>query len=480
MEVKMKTLSLLILFVVFSFPVAEAQDGPDVWTSSSGNIGRIYSMVINPQNDNIIYAGSLDSGVYKTTNAGLNWFSVNNGLSYRGVLTLAISPSNPQILFAGTDENGGYSSGVYKTTNGGANWGLMINGITDPLSIQAIAIHPTNPDIAFITVFDGLTNSNVGLFKTTNGGANWFGSNNGIGTIKNLLSILFNHLNPNVMYVGTSFNLNPTVAPTKIYKSFDEGANWNDISNGLPTGTTTGNPVRALCMSSVDTSLVLAALFLNDTTGGAYLTTNGGLNWYKKYGLPNTSGTLLRSCVMKPVNVNEFYVGLDRSTGTNVGIWRTTDAGNTWTDFSGGALLNTYSIRGIVCKTSGNLTLFSGAASTVTAGRGVFDYTFTTVSVQNQGGETPKDFELYPNYPNPFNPTTKIRYELPLDGFVSLNVFDLTGRLVSILVNKKQSAGCYSLDFDASGLPSGVYLYRIEYEAYNKNFVKTRKMLLLK
>jgi len=283
-----------------------------------------------------------------------------------------------------------------------------------------------------------------------------------------------------VLYVGTSFNLNPTVAPSKIYKSFDEGANWNDMSNGLPTGTTTGNPVRALCMGSVDTSLVLAALFLNDTTGGAYITTNGGLNWYKKYGLPNTTGTLLRSCAIRPGSVNEFYVGLDRSTGANVGIWRTTDAGNSWVDFSGGALLNTYSIRGIVCKTSGNLTLFTGAASTVASGRGVFDYTFTLVSVQNQGGEVPKDFVLYPNYPNPFNPATKIRYELPFNGFVTLNVFDVTGKQISTLVNENQNAGFYEVNYDASNLPSGVYLYRLNYNVNNQNFIKTRKMLLLK
>jgi len=88
----------------------------------------------------------------------------------------------------------------------------------------------------------------------------------------------------------------------------------------------------------------------------------------------------------------------------------------------------------------------------------------------------PVDFALYPNYPNPFNPTTTIRYDVKETGLVSLKVFDLLGREVATLVNGKILAGSHAIVWDATGLPSGVYLCRMEAE----RFVETRKMVLLK
>jgi len=88
----------------------------------------------------------------------------------------------------------------------------------------------------------------------------------------------------------------------------------------------------------------------------------------------------------------------------------------------------------------------------------------------------PLDFALYPNYPNPFNPTTTIRYDVKETGLVSLKVFDLLGREVATLVHGEIPAGSYSIEWDAGDLPSGLYLCRMEAE----RFVETRKMVLLK
>jgi predicted outer membrane repeat protein len=88
----------------------------------------------------------------------------------------------------------------------------------------------------------------------------------------------------------------------------------------------------------------------------------------------------------------------------------------------------------------------------------------------------PLDFALYSNYPNPFNPTTTIRYDMKENGLVSLRIFDLLGREVVTLVNGQISAGTHTVVWDATGLPSGVYLCRMEAE----RFVETRKMMLLK
>ena len=99
-----------------------------------------------------------------------------------------------------------------------------------------------------------------------------------------------------------------------------------------------------------------------------------------------------------------------------------------------------------------------------------------TVSVNNISSVVPTEHKLYTNYPNPFNPTTKIKFELPKDEFVKITVYDLSGKAVSELVNERLKAGVYETDFNGSNLSSGTYFYRIE----TNYFVETRKMVLIK
>jgi hypothetical protein len=88
----------------------------------------------------------------------------------------------------------------------------------------------------------------------------------------------------------------------------------------------------------------------------------------------------------------------------------------------------------------------------------------------------PVRFSLEQNYPNPFNPSTTIRYSLLHTGYIRLLVYDVLGRQVALLVDKRQDAGVYETSFDASFLPSGVYFLRMQ----AGDFMKTRKMVLLK
>jgi hypothetical protein len=99
--------------------------------------------------------------------------------------------------------------------------------------------------------------------------------------------------------------------------------------------------------------------------------------------------------------------------------------------------------------------------------------------VRGQGYLPPKTFELYPNYPNPFNPYTKINYRLPGVGgqyTVSLQIYDILGREVETLVNGTLESGSYSVTFNAENLPSGVYFYRLK----TASFYQTKKMILSK
>jgi hypothetical protein len=97
-------------------------------------------------------------------------------------------------------------------------------------------------------------------------------------------------------------------------------------------------------------------------------------------------------------------------------------------------------------------------------------------SVKNDLKEVPKNCLLSQNYPNPFNPTTQIDYQLAATSNVSLKVFDILGREVTLLVNRKQTAGSHQATFNAKTLPSGIYFYRLQTGSYTE----TKKMLLLK
>jgi hypothetical protein len=97
-------------------------------------------------------------------------------------------------------------------------------------------------------------------------------------------------------------------------------------------------------------------------------------------------------------------------------------------------------------------------------------------AVNGPSGAQPAFFNLGQNYPNPFNPTPVIRYQLPVTSVVKLVVFDILGREVALLVNERKALGGYDVKFDASGLSSGVYLYRLT----AGSFVQTCKMVVLR
>jgi hypothetical protein len=89
--------------------------------------------------------------------------------------------------------------------------------------------------------------------------------------------------------------------------------------------------------------------------------------------------------------------------------------------------------------------------------------------------EIPDKYEIN-NFPNPFNPTTVIHYQLPVSGFVTLTIYDMLGKEVAALVNEHKQAGYYGVTFDASNLASGIYIYSIR----ANNFIQSKKMLLVK
>jgi hypothetical protein len=154
----------------------------------------------------------------------------------------------------------------------------------------------------------------------------------------------------------------------------------------------------------------------------------------------------------------------------------------------GGELVNSNGVVVAVNNSTSNnpfiLTAPSAGTYTVNAGykNPSRDWGSTSAVINVTGidekliGLNPSEFKLYANFPNPFNPSTKIRYAISETAFTTLRIYSLIGQEISTLINEEKSPGIYEIDFNASNLTSGTYLCELR----TGNFVQTKKMILLK
>jgi hypothetical protein len=154
--------------------------------------------------------------------------------------------------------------------------------------------------------------------------------------------------------------------------------------------------------------------------------------------------------------------------GTDDGVFMSTNGGAHWTDVSTGLLGPR-----IGCLLVNGADLLAGTTSGGVWRRPLAEL---VTSIQDTEIDAPRLFSLDQNYPNPFNPGTTIKYELPKSSMVRLSVYDMLGREVTVLVDEKREAGYHEVRFDGSGLASGVYLYRLQ----AGDFIHTRRLLLLR
>jgi hypothetical protein len=106
----------------------------------------------------------------------------------------------------------------------------------------------------------------------------------------------------------------------------------------------------------------------------------------------------------------------------------------------------------------------------------IVNFTNTYTGITNTSGEVPSVYSLSNNYPNPFNPSTNIKFGIPKDGYVTMKVFDITGREISNIISGQMKAGQYEVNFNAETLSSGVYFYRMSVN----NYTETKSMIILK
>ncbi len=213
--------------------------------ATSGRISDVEAVISNP---NIIYASAASGGVWKSENAGLNWAPIFEHEDYASTGAIAINQSIPDIVWLGTGEGNVRNSvsiggGIYKSIDAGKNWTNM--GLAKTEHINRIALHPTNPDIAYVAALGTLWSENKerGIFKTEDGGKTWkkiLFVNNTTGAT----DIKMDPRNPNKLYASMwQFRRWPDRFESGgegsgLYISLDGGETWTEktMADGLPEG----------------------------------------------------------------------------------------------------------------------------------------------------------------------------------------------------------------------------------------------------
>jgi photosystem II stability/assembly factor-like uncharacterized protein len=439
MEGKMKirfyrTLVLLqFIFLIFN---------PDV-IAQINYLSSLYTEGISENSMGEIFVGVGDSfgqsgTIYKSSNSGKDWIEIDSGIVWADVFEIKIS-SNDYVYFTG------YSTGIYRSTSNGNYWEQL--NLFNYIPTDSYALLVADNDYIFIGIGD---NPPYYLARSTDYGDNWADLSGWVSDRVYSLASFQNNI-----YAGTA-------------------------GEGVKVSTNYGNSWH---QSSLD-SMFISYLTVNDSGdvfagnwwGRLFRSTDNGTNWV---GLSNPWENS-NSCIASILTIepNFIFVGLGRWASvidSNL-IYRSSDSGSSWK----------LSDEGIYSDAINNLLLSSDNSLYATTRDGLYKSTdfgdswfpvapFVTGLISTNSG-IPDEYKLKQNYPNPFNPNTTINYEIPQAGLVSIKVYDVLGQEIATLVNEEKQSGKYEISFNAVGLASGVYIYRMKVN----NFIESKKMILLR
>jgi hypothetical protein len=304
--------------------------------------GRIAAIAADPTDPGRFYIAAAGGGVWMTTDAGKSYTPLTDSQSSLAMGAIAVAPSLPQRIYAGTGEannsaDSDFGTGILISQDSGVTWTVSTGpgGVFNRMAIAKIAVHPSNPDIAYAAVSDyaqnGLCCSNTGVYRTSDGGVTW----TNVTAAASLDSsypwsdVALDPANPNIVYAAHGDPLD-TNSLNGVYRSVDGGATWS-LMNGLPHGSGIGRIALAAgsghtlyvataatfqmlvshnadAAAPVFTPLVNTPNFEDAALAGRY-----GLGWY--------SWTL----AVDPVNPNNIYAGGALQVFS-------ADGGATWTD----------------------------------------------------------------------------------------------------------------------------------------------------
>ncbi|MDH3424899.1 MAG: glycosyl hydrolase, partial [Gemmatimonadota bacterium] len=249
--------------------------------------GRIHDVEALPGDASTILVGTASGGLWKTTNRGHTWTNVFADKPVSTFGDIAISRSNPRVVYAGTGEqqnrqSTSYGNGVYRSDDGGDSWRHL--GLEETRHTGKVVIHPTNPDVVYVGALGNLWADSEarGVYKSTDGGRSWskvlF-----VDRFTGVIDMAIDPSDPNTVYAATyqrlrrAWGFNGGGPGSGIWKSVDGGATWNELGGGLPEGDK-GRIGIALAESNPRVLMALVET-ADEETQGLYRTEDGGLTW---------------------------------------------------------------------------------------------------------------------------------------------------------------------------------------------------------
>lgn len=348
--------------------------------------------------DSLIFASTHMDGVFLSSNGGADWTPINTGLA-GGVVKFLMRGAS---VFAATN------NGVYRTTNNGSEWMDVSNGLADRYTTDLATI---GDDIFLST--------SSGVFVSTSEGASWTQAG-------------LNDSSVAVLMAKDSLLFAAIPVLSGVFMTSDRGQTWSTFNSGL-----THRDIRSLAVCG-------DMLFAATWGGGVFQSPANGAQWTPaSNGLSNLTTTPLA------ISGTHIFVGTYGD-----GIFCAPCDSIQWVNINFG--IGDYFVRALA---SSSANLFAGLYG---AGRvWVRPLSELVTGIAAPGESHPVRFVLHQNYPNPFNPVTHIQFDLPEEAHVTLTVFDVLGQVVATLVNDLRIAGHHTLTFNANGLASGTYFYRL-------------------
>jgi photosystem II stability/assembly factor-like uncharacterized protein len=496
--------------------ISHSTDGGMTWSDATFTLPG-YVMVTAMTSYHHVFFAATDQGLFRSTDSRATWAMSNAGLTNRVIECFAAKGND---LFAGSA-----LGGVNRSTDDGATWAFATNGIPQstvyailhdgrklPIKGRIMAgtgggAHGTD-DLGGEWSYLGLANDvrglalhggfifactrDSGVYRTSDDGATWEPARTGLDGNAMIVNAILSH--GDYLLAATADG---------VYRTSDDGGSWEKTTTGI--GWLSGSATALTAVGDAPGDAIYAGyggFLLNGDVGAVLRSTDGGLTWDSSDAV-NQDGFPVRALA-----ANGSYVwagsrgiyarGLSRSTdngktwtsidflpkdgwygvlsllyfndvlyaGTEVGVYYSTDRGDTWTALN----------DGLPPKTSVlSLAIISGEFFIGTSGRGVWHRSLSSLGVVDDASDR-ESLTLLGNTPNPFSATTTVRYHLSRPAHVTISIHDMLGHEIGVGLDELQGSGDHTFRFDASGLPDGVYCCSIR----SGSSIVTGKMMVVR